>query len=136
MNKAILIGRLTSDPSLKFTTGSGIAVATFTIAIDRTYTQDGKKEADYIPVVCWRKLAENVANNLTKGRLVAVSGAIQTRKYQAQDGSNRYVTEIVADSVQFLDFAKDGQAQNNQSNNGSGYDTHGFTEVTDDSIPF
>ncbi|MCX7696018.1 MAG: single-stranded DNA-binding protein [Caloramator sp.] len=109
MNKVILIGRLTKDPELRFTAGSGIAVATFTVAVDRNYvSQSGQKEADFIPVICWRKLAENVANNLGKGRLVAVSGSIQTRKYQAQDGSTRYVTEVVAEEVKFLDWPKDG----------------------------
>jgi single-strand DNA-binding protein len=108
MNKAILIGRLTKDPELKFTPSSGIAVANFTLAVERNYTnQEGKREADFIPVICWRKLAEHVANHLTKGRLVAISGSIQTRKYQAQDGSTRYVTEVVAEEVKFLDFPKD-----------------------------
>ncbi|MBZ4662795.1 MAG: single-stranded DNA-binding protein [Caloramator sp.] len=110
MNKAILIGRLTKDPELKFTPSSGIAVANFTLAVDRNYTnQEGKREADFIPVICWRKLAENVANNLNKGRLVAVSGSIQTRKYQAQDGSTRYATEVVAEEVKFLDWPKNTQ---------------------------
>lgn len=141
MNKAILIGRLTRDPELKFTTGSGIAVATFTLAVDRPYVgQSGQKEADFIPIVCWRKLAENVANNLQKGRLVAVSGAIQTRKYQAQDGSNRYVTEVIADGVQFLDWSKDGSsaARGGDMSQGLGSkesDT-GFMPVEDDDIPF
>ena len=141
MNKAILIGRLTKDPELKFTTGSGIAVATFTLAVDRPYVgQSGQKEADFIPIVCWRKLAENVANNLQKGKLVAVSGAIQTRKYQAQDGTNRYVTEIVADSVQFLEWSKDGSSSNKGGDSSQGFgnkesDT-GFMPVEDDDIPF
>lgn len=141
MNKAILIGRLTRDPELKFTTGTGIAVTTFSLAVDRNYVgQDGQKQADFINIVCWRKLAELVANNLTKGRLVAVSGSIQTRKYQAQDGSNRYATEIVADEVKFLDWAKEGNspARENSSmgNDNFGSDT-GFMPVEgEDDIPF
>ncbi|SHF17058.1 single-stranded DNA-binding protein [Caloramator proteoclasticus] len=128
MNKAILIGRLTKDPELKFTPSSGIAVANFTLAVDRNYTnQEGKREADFIPVICWRKLAENVANNLTKGRLVAVSGSIQTRKYQAQDGSNRYVTEVVAEEVKFLDWPKDKPQENIPDN---------FVEVEGEELPF
>lgn len=108
MNKVLLIGRLTRDPEIRYTAGTGIAVTTFTLAVDRPYIgQSGQRETDFIPVVCWRKLAELVANNLTKGRLVAVSGSIQTRKYQAQDGSNRYVTEVVADEVKFLDRPKE-----------------------------
>ncbi|GIW49179.1 MAG: single-stranded DNA-binding protein 2 [Caloramator sp.] len=108
MNKVILIGRLTKDPELKFTPNTGIAVSNFTLAVDRNYVgEDGKREADFIPVICWRKLAETVANNLTKGRLVAVVGAIQTSSYTAQDGTKRYKTEVVAEEVKFLDFAKD-----------------------------
>jgi single-strand DNA-binding protein len=139
MNKWIGIGRLAKDPELKFTTGTGIAVTTFTLAVDRNFANaEGKKEADFIPVVCWRKLAETAANFLHKGSLIAVSGSIQVRKYQAQDGSNRYATEIIADEFKFLD-KKDGnnnppQNNNNQNNNDFG----GFTPVddSDDSIPF
>jgi single-strand DNA-binding protein len=143
MNKVILIGRLTRDPELKFTAGTGIAVATFTLAVDRNYTgQNGQKEADFISVVCWRKLAEHVANNLSKGRLAAVSGSIQTRKYQAQDGSNRYVTEVVADEVKFLDWGnKGGQGQPFKEEGGSsGFGNSGsndfFPIEGDDDIPF
>lgn len=129
MNKAILIGRLTKDPDLSFTT-SGVSVTKFTLAVDRNYVgQDGKREADFINIVCWRKLAESMANNLSKGRLVAVSGSIQTRKYQAKDGSNRYVTEIVAEEVQFLDYPK--------SQDNSKQEQGGFTPIEeDDDIPF
>lgn len=142
MNKVILIGRLTRDPELKFTTGTGIAVATFSLAVDRNYVgQSGQREADFINIVCWRKLAENVANNISKGRLVAVSGSIQTRKYQAQDGSNRYVTEVVADEVKFLDWPKDGNAASRAGGNVSqDYNREsdsGFTPIgEDDDIPF
>lgn len=114
MNHVMLIGRLTKDPELKFTPNSGIAVTTFTLAVDRNYTNaEGKKEADFIPVVCWRKLAEHVANNLGKGRLVAVSGSIQTSSYTAQDGTKRYKTEVVAEEVKFLDWAKEKQQEYN-----------------------
>jgi single-strand DNA-binding protein len=108
MNKVMLIGRLTRDPELRFTAGSGTAVSTFTIAVDRNFKdKDGNKEADFIPVVVWNKRAELVANYLTKGRLVAVSGRIQTRTYEGNDGQKKYVTEVVADEVQFLE-KKDG----------------------------
>lgn len=130
MNKVFLIGRLAKDVELKFTTGSGVAVATFTLAVDRSFTgQDGKKEADFISIVCWRKLAELVANNLGKGRLVAVSGSIQTRNYQAQDGKKVYITEVVADEIKFLDWPKDGQPPKETS-------TNDFFPVEDDDIPF
>ena len=131
LNKAILIGRLAKDPEINYTQGTGVAVAKFTLAIERNFkNQNGQREADFIPIVCWRKLAENVANNLGKGRLVAISGRIQTRTYQAQDGSRRYATEIVADEVQFLDWPKDKQAT-------AGIDGTGFMPVDDtDDLPF
>ncbi|TDT63400.1 single-stranded DNA-binding protein [Fonticella tunisiensis] len=129
MNKVFLIGRLTREPELRFTPGTGIAVANFTLAVDRNYVgQDGQKQADFIPVICWRKLAEVVANNLGKGRLVAVSGSIQTSSYQAQDGSKRYKVEVVADEVKFLDWPKD-----NKDDGG----VDGFYPVDgDEDIPF
>jgi single-strand DNA-binding protein len=146
INKVVLIGRLTRDPELRFTPGTGVAVSTFTLAVDRNYvSQSGQKEADFIPIVCWRKLAEIVANNLSKGRLVAVAGSIQTRKYQDQDGSNRYVTEVVADDVKFLDPSnKEGvnrqprnQGGNNVNSGFSDEDSGGFFPIEgDDDIPF
>lgn len=136
MNKAVLIGRLTRDPELKFSQGSGIAITKFTLAVDRNFVgQNGQREADFIPIICWRKLAETAANNLNKGRLVAISGAIQTRNYTAQDGTKRYATEVVADSLQFLDY-KEKQKQQQASDNNEGEDV-GFTPVEgDDDIPF
>lgn len=137
MNKVVLIGRLTKDPELRFTAGSGIAMATFTLAVDRNFVnQSGQREADFINIRCWRKLAELVANNLSKGRLVAVSGSIQTGKYTAQDGTTRYTTEVVADEVKFLDRAnKEGSSPSGpQGNDGS---DEGFFPVEgDDDIPF
>lgn len=109
LNRVILIGRLARDPELRYTT-SGIAVATFAIAVDRPFTsQSGEREADFIDVVVWRKLAETVANHLSKGRLVAVEGRLQTRSYDDSNGVRRKVTEVVADNVRFLDWPKDGQ---------------------------
>ena len=108
MNKAILIGRLTRDPEMR-TTSSGIATTTFSIAVSRTYTnQQGEREADFINIVTWRKQAENVAKYCTKGSQVAIDGRIQTRSYDAQDGSKRYVTEVVADNVTFLGSKNSG----------------------------
>ena len=108
MNKVILIGRLTRDPELRFTPANGVAVATFTIAVDRPFlNQKGEREADFIKIVTWRKLAENCGNMLHKGRLVGVCGRLQVRSYETQDGQRRYVTEVVADEVQFLDRPKD-----------------------------
>ena len=102
LNRVVLIGRLTKDPEVKSTT-SGVSVATFTLAVTRKYTnQQGERESDFIPIVAWRQLAETIGKYLSKGRLVAVSGAIQTRTYETENGK-RYITEIVADEVQFLE---------------------------------
>jgi single-strand DNA-binding protein len=114
MNRVILVGRLTKDPELRYTP-SGVAVATFTLAINRTYTnQQGEREADFINVVVWRKPAENVANYLKKGSLAGVDGRLQTRSFEGQDGKRVYVTEVVADSVQFLE-PKGTQQQNTRN---------------------
>ena len=103
LNKVVLIGRLTRDPELRSTT-SNISVTTFTLAVDRRFTnQQGEREADFIPIVTWRSLAETCHRYLSKGRLVAVSGRIQVRNYEGSDGQRRYITEVVADEVQFLE---------------------------------
>lgn len=102
MNKVVLIGRLTKDPELRYTPGTGMAVTTITLAVDRYNASTKQREADFIPVVIWGKQAEATANYMTKGSLMAASGRIQTRSYDAKDGSKRYVTEIVAQEVSFL----------------------------------
>lgn len=108
VNRVILIGRLTRDPEMRFTP-SGAAVATFTLAVDRNYTNaQGEREADFIRIVVWRKLAETVSNYLGKGRLVAVEGRLQVRSYQDQQGNNRTITEVVGENIQFLDRAREG----------------------------
>jgi len=110
LNRAILIGRLTADPDLRYTP-QGVAVTTFRIAVDRPFAnQQGERETDFFPIVTWRKLAEVCAHNLNKGRLVAVEGRLQNRSYTAQNGSRRWVTEVVADNVRFLDWPKEQQA--------------------------
>ena len=111
MNKAILIGNLTRDPETR-TLSSGVSVTTFTLAVNRRFTnQQGVREADFIPVVTWRQQAELCARYLTKGRKCAVVGTIQTRTYDAQDGTKRYVTEVVADEVEFIGTAQGGSSQ-------------------------
>ncbi|WP_455789162.1 single-stranded DNA-binding protein [Clostridium butyricum] len=119
MNKVVLIGRLTKDPELRFTPGSGAAVTTLTLAVDRYNPKTNQNEADFIPIVIWGKQAENTANYMSKGGQVAISGKIQTRSYDAKDGTKRYITEVVADQfggVQFL--GNKGEVnKNNGSNN-------------------
>ncbi|WP_440897387.1 single-stranded DNA-binding protein [Amphibacillus sp. Q70] len=103
LNRVVLVGRLTKDPDLRYT-ASGIAVANFTIAVNRPFSnQQGDREADFINCVVWRKAAENLANYMSKGSLIGVDGRIQTRSYDGQDGKRVYVTEVVADTVQFLE---------------------------------
>lgn len=103
MNKVFLIGRLTRDPELRYTS-SNLPVASFTVAVNRTFTnQSGEREADFINVVVWRKQAENIKNYLKQGSQIAIDGRIQTRSYDDSEGKKRYVTEVVADNVQFLD---------------------------------
>lgn len=112
MNQVILIGRLVADPVLRYTQ-NGLAVASFTLAVDRGYaTQDGEKQTDFINIVAWRKLAEVVANNLQTGRLVAVIGSLQIRSYDDQNGIRRKAAEVVANQVKFLDYAKDKSNSN------------------------
>jgi single-strand DNA-binding protein len=159
MNKVVLIGRLTKDPELKFTPGTGNAVTTFTIAVDRRIpNKDGQREADFIPVVVWGKTAESVANYVSKGKMLGVSGRIQTRSYDAKDGTKRYVTEVVADEVQFIEWGGAGKSDtphesqeyqppvrqnnnynnNNFGNNNSGNSSFGndMTPVDEGDIPF
>jgi len=118
VNKVVLIGRLTKDPELRFTPNNGTAVARFTLAVDRRMPgTNGQREADFIPIVVWGKQAESTANYMNKGRQIAVSGRIQTSSYDAKDGTKRYVTEVVAEEVKFLE-----RAQNQNKENPSNFD--------------
>ena len=114
MNKAILIGRLTRDPEIRYTS-SNRAVCQFSIAVDRPFTNQttGQREADFINIVVWDKQAENVGKYVTKGRLVAVEGRIQTRNYDNNEGKRTYVTEVIASNVEFLGSANDNKGNNN-----------------------
>lgn len=99
MNKVILAGRLTKDPDVRYTQ-TGVAVASFTLAVNRRFSKE--KAADFIPIVVWDKIAEVVGNNLVKGSQVLIEGRIQIRSYDAQDGSKRYVTEVIANDIEFM----------------------------------
>ena len=129
INKVVLIGRLTKDPDLRYTQ-SGIAVTRFTLAVDRGFkNQDGEKQADFIPITVWRGAAESCAKYLSKGRLVAVAGRIQTGSYTATDGSKRYTTDVVADEVRFLEW---GNKQEQRQD-----DIPGFAPYeNDEELPF
>lgn len=123
LNRVILIGRLTKDPELRYTP-QGVAVAQFTLAVDRGFSSNREeREADFIPIVVWRQLAETCANYLRKGRLAAVEGRIQVRNYDNNEGRRVYVTEVIADNVRFLESANregSGQARDEFSGGGSG----------------
>ena len=117
MNKVILMGRLVKDPEIRYTQ-SGKNVATFTLAVDRDLGKDAPADtpkADFIPIVAWNKIADVAGNYLSKGRQVLIEGHMQVRNYEAQDGSKRYVTEVVIDRIEFI-----GSKSDNTANNGSG----------------
>lgn len=125
LNRVILIGRLTKDPELRYTP-AGVAVAQFTLAVDRPFSRDSgggerEREADFIPVVTWRQLAETCANYLRKGRLAAVEGRIQVRNYENNEGRRVYVTEVIADNVRFLESPnREGGSQGRDEYGGGG----------------
>ena len=142
MNQCFLIGNLTKDVELR-TTQNGVANCAFTLAVHRRFKNaQGETETDFFNIVAWRQLAELCAKYLSKGRKCAVTGSIQNRSYQAQDGSKRYVTEVIADNVEFADSRPTDGSRPRTDNpppppeptnaNPSG----GFTEVDDDELPF
>ena len=137
MKKAILIGRVVKDPELR-TTPNNRSVCQFTIAVNRTYTnEEGKREADFINCVVWDKQAENLAMYQKKGNQIAVEGRIQTGSYDAQDGSKRYTTDVVADNVQFLESKGQSQARTqNPSVSPYDYQDAPVNDVNIDNDPF
>ncbi|KRL62953.1 single-stranded DNA-binding protein [Lactobacillus psittaci] len=165
INRVVLVGRLTRDPDLR-TTGSGISVATFTLAVDRQFANaQGERGADFISCVIWRKAAENFCNFTNKGSLVAIDGRIQTRSYDNKDGQRVYVTEVVVDNFSLLESRKDREARsqnggyapqangsslgaNNNSTNNSAPNTNNTApqdpfadsgdtiDISDDDLPF
>ena len=119
LNRVILMGRLVSDPELK-TTGTGISVTSFRIAVERSYAKQGEeRKADFFDIVCWRNQAEFVCRYFGKGAMIAIDGQLQSRTYQAKDGTNRYVVEVVADSVSFTGERRDNSGGYNQSYGGN-----------------
>lgn len=158
MNKVFLIGNLTKDPEMR-STQSGVAVCNFSIAVNRRFrnAQTGQQETDFLNVIAWRQLAELCAKYLAKGRKVAIAGSIQTRTYEAKDGSKRTTFDIVADEVEFLSANQNGGAQSMpggvqsmpgayttaaSKDSGTAYapqphnDFGGFTQVDDEELPF
>ena len=119
MNKGFLIGRLTRDPELRYT-GNNTAVASFALAVQRNFAnQQGEREADFFNITVWRKQAENVKNYLTQGSQVAIEGRLQTRSYDDANGQKRYVTEVVADNVEFIGSRNSSGNSNNMNSSAS-----------------
>ncbi|MGY4734978.1 single-stranded DNA-binding protein [Weissella cibaria] len=117
MNRVVLVGRLTKDVELRYTT-SGAAVGTFSLAVNRQFTNsNGDRETDFINAVIWRKSAENFANFTSKGSLVAVEGRLQTRNYENQQGQRVYVTEVIVDNFSLLESRAESEQRRNQNNN-------------------
>lgn len=140
INKVVLVGRLTKDPTLTFAQGTGTAVCKFTIAVNRRYKKEGQPEADFLPVTVFGKTAEATANYMVKGSQISISGNIQTSNYMNKDNIKVYKTEIIADEVDFLDSkGKDSNSSsnNNQSNAGSkDFGSADITPIDDGDIPF
>ncbi|MGT2888104.1 single-stranded DNA-binding protein [Streptococcus didelphis] len=121
INNVVLVGRMTKDAELRYTP-SQVAVATFTLAVNRTFkSQNGEREADFINCVIWRQPAENLANWAKKGALVGITGRIQTRNYENQQGQRVYVTEVVADNFQMLESRATREGGSSNSYNGGGF---------------
>ena len=134
LNRIVLIGRLTRDPELRYTPASGVAVATFTLAVNRIYSK--QKEADFIPIVVWRNQAENCAKFLGKGSLVGVDGRLQIRSYEDREGRRRTVAEVVANSVHFLDSRERRSVEEEPASFDTFDETFDETMISDDDVPF
>ena len=147
MNHVVLVGRLTRDPELRYIAGTGTPVANFAIAVDREFSgKDGKKETDFIDIQVWGKSAENCANYIGKGSLVAIQGSIRIDSYQNQAGETRKATRVNANRVQFLDTRNKSESSYQKSpsfepvgfepTNSGGLDPNAFQAIDDEDIPF
>ena len=145
MNNVVLIGRLTRDPELRYIPGSGTAVSTFSLAVDKGLSREKRQEmesknqptADFIRIVVWGKMGENCANYLAKGRLVGVQGRIQTGSYDDKDGKKVYTTEVVANNVEFLEWGDSNKSTDrDDSSSDFGGGVEGFHPTNNDDIPF
>ena len=131
MNKVILVGRLTRDPEVRTLPGSGNTVASFSLAINRNFrNKEGNVDADFINVSVFGRNAENVGKYVSKGSLLGVDGRIQTRSYDAQDGSKRYVTEVIADNVEFMGSKKDNNSDGGSYNNYNSAPVNAYVDTT------
>ncbi len=133
MNSVSLIGRLTKDPEVRYSSGSQTTVAKFTLAVNRPFAKEGEQDADFIRVTCFGKSAELIEKYVSKGRLVGVTGRIQTGSYE-KDGQKVFTQDVIVDRVEFLDKAS-GDAKANAAPKDDGI-PEGFTQLSDDDIPF
>lgn len=135
INNVVLVGRMTKDAELRYTP-SQVAVATFTLAVNRTFkSQNGEREADFINCVMWRQPAENLANWAKKGALVGITGRIQTRNYENQQGQRVYVTEVVADNFQMLESRATREGGSSNSYNSGGFNNNSSSSNNSYSAP-
>ncbi|MCE5471871.1 single-stranded DNA-binding protein [Staphylococcus pseudintermedius] len=142
INRVVLVGQLTKDPEFR-TTQSGVEVATFTLAVNRNYkNKNGEQQADFINCIVFRKQAENVNNYLNKGNLAGVDGRLQSRSYENQEGRRIFVTEVICDSVQFLESKNNNQSNNQQQRGQAPAQDNPFTnannpiDIDDEDLPF
>lgn len=134
LNRSILIGRLTRDPELRYST-NGTAICGFTLAVENPYKQEDPK-ADFIPIVTFKKQAEAAANYLKKGKLAAVEGRIQTRNYENNEGRKIYVTEVIADNVKFLERSENQSSRQQEEHHESFPGDGKPIDISDDDLPF
>lgn len=123
MNKVILLGRLTKDPEMRYTT-TGKAICSITVAVNRRYSKDAEQKADFIPCQAWEKLAEIIGNNLVKGSQLLLEGRLQIRSYDGQDGKKRYVTEVIISDVEFVGKKSDGKSSQNDAGGFGGQESN------------
>ena len=136
VNRVVLVGRLTKDPELRYSS-SNIPMLYFSVAVNRTFTdQNGQRQADFINCVAFRKQAENMARFLGRGSLVSVEGRIQTRNYQGKDGNTVYVTEVVAESVQFLESKNSPHSRQNNGFDSMSFNTNQYTNSSIGEVTF
>ncbi len=142
MNKVVLMGRLTRDPEVRYTSNNNTLVASFSLAVNRRFARQGEeRQADFINIVAWDKTGEFCSKYFKKGQQVGVIGRIQTRNYDDKDGKKVYVTEVIAEEAYFADTRRDGEASPFGGNaTGATFDANtapnDFTQVTDDDLPF
>ena len=152
MNKVILMGRLTRDPEVRYSAGeNALAIARYTLAVDRRFRRDGEASADFINCVIWRKAAESLANYATKGTLIGLTGRIQTRNYENQQGQRIYVTEVVTESFQLLESREVNEQRKEQATGKATFDKqsmdkpdpldpfspeNSIVDISDNDLPF